>query len=66
MEFQSVVSLKGCGTFEEFESEFDDLIFYADGSPDAVKQMVKEEGFEDNKSLRYYFFDEWSIAMWDF
>lgn len=64
MEFQSIVSLKGCGTFKEFDSEFEELIFYADGSPNSVKDAVKEEGFQDSKALEYYFFDNWAIAIW--
>lgn len=64
MEFEIVKMIRGCRTFEELESEFEELIFYADGSPDAVANVVKEEGFQGSKDLEYCFFDDWAIAIW--
>lgn len=64
MEFKNVEMIRDCRTFEELESEFEELIFYADGSPDSVTDVVKEEGFQGSKALEYYFFDDWAIAIW--
>lgn len=61
MEVIKATTLNGCTNFSDFEKEYDDIIFYADGGIQAVIDSLHDEGHSDNAVI--YEFDGWFIAI---
>lgn len=59
--FNKVNELLGASTMEELERDNEELIFYADGSPDTVLWHMKKEF--SLKPFHCYYFDGWYIAL---
>lgn len=59
-EFKKVNTLYGYISFEEFEKEYDDDIFYADGKKESVIEAMNDE---PNVPVDCYLFDGWYLAL---
>ena len=58
--FQEVETLGGYTDFREFEEEYEDSIFYADGKLSYVLDAMEEE----LNNVKYVvFFDGWYVAL---
>lgn len=61
--FEKVDQINDCHTPEELFEEYDDLIYYADGSVDSVLESIEKEGYNYSE-FKYYLFNGWCIAIW--
>ena len=62
--FKHVTELLGYNNFNDFEKEYDNDIFYADGSEESVIKALNDCEIDLTNHLDFYFFDNWSIALY--
>lgn len=66
IKFKHVKELMECKTFNDFEKENEDLIFYADGSEESVIKALNDCEIDLANHLDFYYFDNWSIALYKY
>ena len=66
IKFEHVNELLGYKTFNDFEKENEDLIFYADGSEESVVKALNDCEIDLTNHLDFYYFDNWSIALYKY
>ncbi|MEB6232591.1 hypothetical protein [Mammaliicoccus sciuri] len=64
IKFEHVNELLGYKTFNDFEKEYDNDIFYADGDERSVIKALNDCEIDLTNHLDFYFFDNWAIALY--
>lgn len=63
IKFKHVTKLLGYKNFNDFEKENEDIIFYADGDELSVIKALNDCEIDLTNYLDFYYFDNWSIAL---
>lgn len=64
IKFEHVNELLEYKTFNDFEKEYDNDIFYADGDERSVIKALNDCEIDLTNHLDFYFFDNWAIALY--
>lgn len=66
IKFEHTNELLGHKTFNEFEKEYGNDIFYADGDEKSVIKALNDCEIDLTNDLYFYFFDNWAIAIYKY
>lgn len=66
IKFKYVTELLGYRNFNDFEKEYDNDIFYADGNEESVIKALNDCEIDLTNHLDFYYFDNWSIALYKY